>query len=155
MEHSMSVFNPEAYLNATFTEPTKKAPPLAPQDYTGVLGQVTVKNGEKEKDGITRKWVAYEIPITIQVPADQQPALPATVTRRWSIFLDLNDNGAIDTSVGKNRGLRQLREAVNKNNPGDIFSPGRDVEGKVVTVRIKAEIYQGEPSDQIDSVARG
>lgn len=151
----MSAFNPEAYLSATFDKPTEKAPPLAVQDYTGVLGPVKVRNGTKEKDGVQRPWVAYDIPVTIQVPPDQQPGLPPTVTRTWTTFLDLTDQGAIDQSKGKNRGIRQLREAVNKNALGDIFSPACDVEGKVVTVRIKHEIYNDEVQERIDSIARG
>jgi hypothetical protein len=147
----MSIFNPQAYLDATFSQPTEKALPLQAGDqYTGVLGMPKTRVGEKDGKG----WVALDIPVLIQVPPEQQPGLPPTITRTWTTFYDLTETGLIDQSQGKNRGVRMLRVAINKNKPGDVFSPSRDVEGQVVRVSIKHELYKDEVQDRLDGLLK-
>lgn len=53
---------------------------------------------------------------------------------RQSVFIDLTEDGRIDTADGRNVGLGLLREAIGKNEGAFSF---RDLVGQVLTLRIK------------------
>ena len=70
-----------------------------------------------------------------------------------SFFLDLTSSGTIDNGPGKNRGLRNYREACDLNKPGDSFS-ARMMTGKIVKVKVTHEIWNEAPIERISGVAR-
>jgi len=152
----MSSFDPNLFLQASFTEPTKKRPPLDVGEYNGILGAPKTRSWAS-KDG-TKSGMAIDIPVTLEIPGELQVRLgleKPTVQLTYGIMLDLNDAGMIDQSPGKNRGIRILREAVDKNKPGDVFSPAMHVEGKAVRCKVSQRIgNDGEPVDQIDSISK-
>lgn len=149
----MSAFNPQAFLDASIDTPLERRAPLPVDDYRGVIGEVTAREWHSEKHGTS--GIAWDFPITIEVPAPLQEALglPPTLTIKDGIMLDLTPTSAIDVSKGKNGRLRMYREAVDMNKPGDSFS-ARKLQGQVVTVRIKHEEYQGNIQERVASVAR-
>lgn len=152
---NVSSFDPASFLDATISEPSVKRPPLPVGDYTGVIGEVTARTWQGRKDP-SKSGIAWDIPITLEIPADAQVALGLTVsnvTLKDSIMLDLTEQGSIDNSPGRNTGLRRYREACDMNKPGDSFS-ARKMQGIVVKVKIDHEIYQDAPVERIAGVAR-
>ena len=149
-----SSFDPALFLDITLTEPTEKRDPLPIGDYTAVIGEVTTRAWQGRADP-TKSGIALDIPLTIDVPAELQAekGLPPTLNLKDSVMLDLTDGGMIDNAKGKNRQLRNYREATNMNNAGDVFSP-RKLQGQVITVKITHEIYQDAPVERVSGVAK-
>ncbi len=148
-----SSFNPDTFLDATLTDPTEKRPPLPVGDYTAILGAVTARQWQGKADP-TKSGIAWDIPITIDVPAEIQAELKmdqSTLNLKDSIMIDLTANGTIDNGPGKNRRLRAYREATDMNKPGDVFS-ARKMEGKVVKVKITHDLWEGQPIEKISGV---
>ncbi len=151
----MSMFNPDTFLDATIEAPTEKRPPLPAGDYTAVIGEVKSRAWQGKKDP-TRSGIAWDIPLTLEIPADVQTQLgltQPTITLTDSIMLDLTDAGTIDNSPGKNRGLRNYREALDMNKAGDVFS-ARKMTGQAVRVKVKHELYEDQIMERVGGVAR-
>lgn len=153
MAFDTSSFNPDTFLDATLTEPSEKRPPLPAGDYTAIIGAISARTWQGKKDA-TKSGIAWDIPLTIDVPAEVQVALKmdqSTLNLKDSIMLDLTDNGTIDNAPGKNRRLRAYREATDMNKPGDVFS-ARKMEGKVVRVKVSHDLWEGQPVERVDGV---
>jgi hypothetical protein len=151
----MSLFDPQAYLDSQISEPTVKRPPLPAGDYTAIIADVKSRTWQGKTDP-TKSGIAFDIPLTVDIPADIQQQLGITATTlnfTDSIMLDLTESGTIDNGVGKNRRLRTYREATNMNKAGDVFSP-RKMIGQVVTVKIKHDLWEGEIVEKIAGVAK-
>lgn len=137
----MSMFDAQSFLDATIDTALEKRDPLpTTREYQAVIGELTSRNWQS-KDG-TKEGVAFDVPLMVSVPVDLQESggLPPTLNLRDGIMLDLTPAGAIDTAKGKNGKLRQYRDALDMNKPGEPFNP-RNMQGRVVLVRIKHEEY--------------
>lgn len=155
MNANISAFDPQSFLDAQLTEPSEKRPPLPAGEYTAVIGAIEARAWQGKKDP-TKSGIAWDIPLSLEIPADVQSALKLTnanLTLKDSLMLDLTDGGMIDNAPGKNRRLRNYREAVDMNKPGDVFS-ARKMEGRVVRVSITHDIWEGQPVEKIAAVAR-
>jgi len=151
----MSMFNPDTFLDATIEAPTEKRPPLPAGDYTAVIGEVKSRAWQGKKDP-TKSGIAWDIPLTLEIPADVQTQLglqQPTITLTDSIMLDLTDASTIDNSPGKNRGLRNYREALDMNKAGDVFS-ARKMTGQAVRVKVKHELYEDQIMERVGGVTR-
>ena len=149
----MSQFDPNLFLDATLDEPTEKRPPLPIGDYTAVVGEVTARAWTGKADP-TKSGIAWDVPLTIDVPADLQASmgLPPNITLKDSVMLDLTPSGLIDNGVGKNRRLRIYREALDLNKPGDKFS-ARMMQGRILTVKVSHDLWEGQPVERVAGVA--
>ena len=150
----MSNFNPEAFLDATITEPSTKRSPLpAGRDFVGIIGEVKARTWQGKSDP-TKSGVVMDVPVEIDLTPYPDVQIGATkVTLTDGIMLDTTESGGIDNSPGKNGKLRRYREALNMNKPGDAFS-FRAMQGRTIKVKISHRTYEGEIFDQIDSVAK-
>lgn len=153
----MTAFDPASFLSVTLTESLTKRPPLpAGQDFTGTIGDVKSRAWQGKKDP-TQSGIAVDVPIRIDLSAypDVQKAMGGIdgVTLTDGIMLDLTEGGMIDTSPGKNGKLRRYREALDMNKPGDTFS-FLAMPGRLIKVKIKHEVYEGDVYDRIDGVAK-
>lgn len=148
-----SMFDPQSFLDATIEAPMEKRPPLPVGDYTSVIEEVEARQWAS-KDG-SKTGIAWDIKHKIDVPADLQASLKLApqLTINDSIFIDLNEQGLIDITPGRNSGLRRYREATDLNKPGDRFS-ARLLCGRMVKVKIGHEIYQDAPVERIQGVTR-
>ena len=152
---NQSAFDPASFLDATISEPSIRRPPLPVGDYTAVIGEVTARAWQGKSDP-SKSGIAWDIPLTPEIPAETQVALGlemATLQLKDSFFLDLTSSGTIDNGPGKNRGLRNYREACDLNKPGDSFS-ARMMTGKIVKVKVTHEIWNEAPTERISGVAR-
>lgn len=162
-----SAFDPSVFLQAQQTEVNEKRPPLptsnpASEDglYTAVITKVEAKGGTIEKgERAGQPWLGMMVQHAVQVPQQVQDAMKikldkGTLTITKSVFIDLTPDGkGIDNSVGRNRGQKQYREALDMNKPGDVFSWQAAV-GRPVKVKIGHEMYEGEPQDRIELVLK-
>lgn len=155
----MSSFEPSTFMDATLSEPSVRRPPLpAGIDVVGTLGEPKPREWTK-RDDPTKKGIAVDV--TVEVDASTlSPEIQAVlgsytgkIILRDGIMLDTTPSGAIDTAPGKNTRLRQYREALDMNKPGDTFS-FRQMQGRQIRVKIKHEIYENEPQERIQAVAR-
>lgn len=160
----MSQFDPQTFLDATLSEPTERRVPLPVECpgtsdglYTAVIGEVKARAWESKKpDAKIKSGVAWDVPLEFQIPQQLQDALKysPTFTFTDSVMLELNDQGLIDNSQGRNRRLRMYREAADLNKPGDKFN-ARMLQGKVVKVKLDHEMYQGNPMERVSNVLKG
>jgi len=151
----MSMFDPSTFLDATIEAPTEKRPPLPAGDYTAIIGEVKSRAWQGKKDP-TKSGIAWDVPLTLEIPADVQTQLgltQPTITLTDSIMLDLTEGGTIDNSPGKNRGLRNYREALDMNKAGDVFS-ARKMTGQAIRVKVKHELYEDQIMERVGGVAR-
>jgi len=95
------------------------------------------------------------VPLRITVPAQVQNALklPPEVTLTDNVFIDLTSEGLMDNAPGRNRRQKDYRDALDLNKPGTPFS-WRAVQGRVVKVKIKQEMYDGLPQDRVGTILR-
>jgi hypothetical protein len=149
----MGIFDVNTYLDATTTEALKRRPPLpAGTEFIGTLGEPKGRDGEK--DG--KPWRAVDFPVEIDLTAYPDLAKLTgadKLTFKYGFFLEVNEGGMIDWSVGKNAGLRRLREATGQNVPGKEFNI-RLMQGRRVRVKIGHRPYEGEVFDEIASIAQ-
>lgn len=154
-------FDPSLLLGAQTSEANTRRPPIpAGQAVRGRLGAPKIRQAEGKKE--TNKGEVYTfLEIPVELDMNSNPGAKAAiggldmVPVTWSTRLDLAaNNQGFDMSPGKNNGLRQLREATNLNNPGQIFSIPM-VEGREVLCMIKNEKGQDdEIYDRIGSLAK-
>ena len=156
----MSAFDPTAFLDAQQTEVNEKRPPLPennPGDenglYTAVVGEVKAESGTIGKgDRAGQPWVSMVIPLQIQVPGELQAAgFAPQLTISDRAFLDLTPQGGLDNAPGKNRQQRSYREATGMNKAGEVFA-WRMLQGKVVKVKIKHELYNETIQERVAAV---
>jgi hypothetical protein len=144
-----SAFDPALFLDATTTEAYTKRPPLPPGDYQGVIEDIKSQSGQQKKDP-TKDWYAFNI----QLGVNSRGAIEQEkVILFHFVGLDVTPSGALDWSPGRNRQLGRYREALGMNVAGTPFNP-RNMIGRMVTVKVGQEIYEGEQRDTVDTVAK-
>jgi hypothetical protein len=77
----------------------------------------------------------------------------ATPTVRQSIFLDINENGSLDTRHGKNFRLGQLREALGQNQKGKPWNFSMLIGGMVLG-RVTHRIVGDDTYADVKSVSK-
>jgi hypothetical protein len=156
---SESQFDPNVFLDATTTEAATKRPPLPETNpaspdglYQGILKLPKFREWQGKKDPSQSGW-AVDVPVMIDVPQQLQDQLKlqSQVQLTSGGFVDMTPQGAIDWSPGRNRVLRNFREATSQNTAGQAWAP-RMLEGKVVKVKIVHDIYEGDVVDKVGNV---
>jgi len=145
----MQVFDPTQFLDITVDSPFQERIPLPVGEYTAMIGQIGARSWQS-KDG-TKSGVAWDIPLVMDVPPEVQQECQCgpTVKITDSAMLDINESGnGFDFGPGKNRVLKQYREATDMNKPGDKFS-ARVLQGKVIKVRITHDLWEGVVREKI------
>lgn len=142
-------FNPESFLEATFTDSTSsELAPVPAGEYIATIKSVTPKGGEK--DG--RPWAKLDVAFTIDDPIVVEE-LGRVPTVFYGVFLDLDANGNIDQRPNKNINVGRLREAVDLNKKGDAFTFNMMV-GKQVKVKVDHRIWQDKPQAEVKAVTK-
>lgn len=125
-------FDPNTFLNATFTEENDtKVIPVPAGEYLALAEKVDVKSWSS-KDGSSS---GIKLEILWDIQDDNVKALLGrdTVKCGQQQMLDLTDTGALDMGKGKNVGLGRIREALGLNKPGEPFSFGM-IQGRMAKV---------------------
>lgn len=127
----MSMFDPDAFMSTNIEgELSTSIPPIPEmEEALLVIKSVDPRVAGKDKDVIV---------LDVTFVVDEQEAREATgmdePSVRSGIFLDILDDGSLDTTEGKNVGLGRLRAAVNQNsaaawNPAMLI--GQVLRGKI------------------------
>lgn len=145
-------FDANAFLSATISAANDTvALPVPVGDYFGIITEVKPRQWQS-KDG-TKTGVAIDLTWLIEDENVKQYLGRDTVTVKQGIMLDLNAQGGLDTSAGKNISLGRLREAVNKNNPGEQFSFAQ-LPGLQARISVAHRIAGEQTFAEVKAVAR-
>lgn len=117
-----------------------KIVPVPEGEYEGVVEKLDVRSGTSEAGN---DWTALDVTWDIQDPSVAKATGRDKNTVRQSLFLDMTDNGSLDSATGKNVGLGRLREAVGQNDKSKSWSP-RMLEGKRARVLVSHRVYNDE-----------
>lgn len=169
-----SAFDPTEFLDApsSVVNERRAVVPVENPDspdglYTAMIGNVEMACGLIGKgERVGQPWLQAVVPLELQLTPSLQQALgfdkPVfTVVDRP--MLDLAPGatidamgklkGSLDNGKGKNRAQKAYRDALDLNKPGDVFS-WRQVQGKLVKVRIQHEMYNGVPQEKVSNVLK-
>lgn len=146
---STSDFNPDEFLSGTtLDEPLSTvATPVPEGTYRGQVDNVTARriDGPTPRIICEVTWELLDEAVRAELERDK-------VTVRQDIWLDLDSNGALDKSKGKNVGLGRLREALGQNEmSGWTFS---SMKGQMATVRVSHRSDKDDPTIKYAQVAR-
>lgn len=146
-------FSAETYINAVMDQPLERRIPIPPNDYIGIINKIDARQWTSQKD-TSKSGVALDITIQLDLPFEVQQECQMDkplFNMRDSIMLDLTESGSLDQGPGKNRRLRQYREATHQNELGKPFSP-KDLLGQLVKVRVVHELYEDQPIEKITAI---
>lgn len=159
----VSAFDVTKFLEQTIDTPLERRPPLPVHNpestdglYIAMVGTAEYRLWESKKpDAKMKSGMSLDIPLKIQVPAGLQQSLGLgpELTINDSVFVDVTPQGTLDSTKGKNSGIRAYREACDLNKTGDSWSPAK-MAGRPVKVKIEHEVYQGNPQERINRVLR-
>ena len=125
--------------------------PCPAGDFTGIIDKVSARQWQS-KDG-SQTGVALDVFWDIEDAEVKQQLDRTQVIVKQSIMLDLTANGGIDQAKGKNVGLGRLRDAVGKNNEGEVFTFDM-LPGLAAKVRVTHRVDGEDTYAEIKSVAR-
>lgn len=151
---STQTFDPQAFLEMPIDTPLEKRPPLPVRDYNAQILEVNPAVWESKDK--TRSGMKYDVLLELSVPQDVQDGLGLAMPvfkLKDSIMLDLTDQGGLDSAPGRNRVLRNYREALDMNKAGQTFR-AKDMIGRLIGVRLKHEDWQGAPQERVDAVVK-
>ena len=147
-------FDAEQFLNITIDSPFTDRIPLPVGEYTALIGTIKPRTWTS-KDG-TKSGVALDIPLVVDVPAEAQQScgFGPTMQLTDSAMIDLVEGGmGFDFGPGKNRVLKDYREATDLNRPGEKFGLTM-LQGKVIRIKVTHDVYEGKPREKITGRTR-
>lgn len=148
----MSLFSPEALLNAKFESANAtRRDPLPPAD--AVIAQITkldFANGESERG----PWYKLNVTLSISDAEYLAQAQRDAASITYGIMLDMTETGTFAMGPNKNVQLGKLREATGTNQPGKGLN---DMIGQYVRAKIGHRPDKTDPSivyDEVKGVAK-
>lgn len=146
------MFDPTQFLDAAIGGELKKRPLVTPAVYTAIIQEPKIRTWQGRKDP-TKSGFAIDIPLQLQLPDTEVMRVgQPTITLTDGGFLDTTDAGGIDMAPGKNRVLRLYYDACGINKPG---TTPRMLQGRTVRVLVQHGVYEGEPVEEVKSLAKG
>jgi hypothetical protein len=129
----MSNFNPEAFMNTSFSDANATKYELPPEgEYRAAISAVTPRVTGTGKALLNVKWNVDDEEVR-QATGMAEPSVYQT------IWLDVTESGGLDFGKGKNVQLGKLRETLGQNQPGKPWAPGMLIGGAAL-VRVKHSI---------------
>lgn len=143
-------FNPESFLDATFTDAFDTTfEPIPVGEYQGTIDSIKFANGVSDKG----PWARLDVTWSLNDPALAERLGRKKVTCRQGIMLDLSDSGNLDSGKGRNISLGRLRDALDLNITGQPFS-FRMLEGRSAKVNVTQRMWQDKIQNDVKDVAR-
>lgn len=121
-------FNADSFLSSSISgSNSTKLIPCPQGEYPAVIEKIGARQVTSKEGTETR--VVLELTWLVEDDGAKQATGRDQVQVKQGIFLDLQPDGGLDMSEGKNVGLGRVREALGLNSPTDDFSfqmlPGR------------------------------
>lgn len=155
MANQNSSFDPEAFLSsATVDGELSTEVTVCPEGtYRGQIGdRIDARQFTSEKSGTPRTFTVISINWEVLDDAVRAELDREHVYVRQDFFLDLDENGALDTSKGKNVDLGRLRAAVGQNDmSGWTFN---NLKGAMATIQVRQRSDEKNPQRKYAEVAR-
>ena len=148
----MTTFDPNTFLNTTFTEANDtKSIPCPAGEYLALSEKVEVKTWQS-RDGSAS---GLKVEILWDIQDENVKALLGrdSVKVSQQQMLDLTDEGGLDLGKGKNIGLGRIREALDLNTPGDPFSFGM-IQGRLAKVIVSHRTAGEDIYAEIKKIAK-
>ena len=144
----MATFNPEQFLQTEQSEKLEsKYTPIPEEDYRAIIDEVDSQLVGKEKDRPVL-YVTYSI-----LDEDLKEKLNLQkVTVRQTIWLDVNESGALVVGTNSNVKLGKLLEALDLN--GKPWSPKAIVGGGPVLIHVGQRKDENDPEVVYNDVKR-
>ncbi len=147
----MSIFSPEALLNAKFESANAtRRDPLPVGEVIAQITKLDFANGTSEKG----PWYKLNVSLEISDAEYLQKAQREKATITYGIMLDMTETGTFAMGPNKNVQLGRLREATGTNQPGKGLN---DMLGQYVRVTISHRPDPKDPSiiyDDVKGVAK-
>lgn len=149
-------FNAAEFMNETIdTQLDTKILPVPPGEHLGQIG-----TGEKDVDiigGIIKNgpnagkpWVRLDCMVYLTDPNLAAQLKREVVKVRYSVMLDLNEAGKLDTREQRNVNLGKLRDAVGQNQPGPWNY--NQLKGCAIKVVVKQKPNENNPEEPYSEV---
>lgn len=137
-------FDPQSFLGEETTEQMDTKFPLIPQgEYPALVKGIDARQQESTKVP-GEVWTILDITYAIDDQAVREETGLPEPTIRQSLFLDLGEDGKLETGTGKNVNLGRLREALGLNQPGQAFNFNMLV-GQACTVQVTHNPDKNDP----------
>ena len=137
-------FDPASFLSQETTDQMDTSfTPIPAGEYPAMVKSVDARQQPSTKDP-AEVWTILDVTYAIDDQGVREETGLPEPTIRQSIFLDIGDDGKLDTGKGKNVNLGRLREAVGLNQPGQAFSFGSLV-GQACIVAVKHNPSKDDP----------
>lgn len=142
-------FDPNQFLNANYSGKLDTVrPPLQEDDYSAIIEKTDIRTATVEGENIPILRVTWKIIDDAKLAAQERDR--AQVNQ--DIFLELDQNGALDMAKGKNVQLGRLLETLQLNGAQWSF---KAMEGMgPCLVRIRPRPDKRNPENVYDEVAR-
>lgn len=150
----MSQFDAQSFLQTAIkAELDTQIIPCPVGDYRFTISKLDVRQaGRKDNPNDKLTFLDATCDLDIGLYPDVIEATKRDkITLRYSVILDLDENGRLDTSTGRNVGLGRLREAVGQNT-GEEWSFNQLI-GQPLIGKVSHSQYKGAPIANIDDVA--
>ena len=139
----MSMFDKDAFLAGEVAEANAtRLTPIPVGERMGVITKLDLISGTSKKTG--NSYTMLEVTFTI----DDEEARETTGMKepkvRYKAFLEIDDDGNLETGEGKNVQLGKLRAALGQNEDGVAWSPN-DMIGQPALLDIFHEPNQEDP----------
>ena len=141
----MSMFDKDTFLQTETTGAMSTVfKPMPEHEALAVIADIEIKTGTiKKGDRAGETWVMFSVKYEVDSDEAREATNMDTPTVRQSLFVDINDDGMLDTSEGRNIDLGRLRLACNQNGDGP-WSPMQMVGCPVM-------IFIGQRPDENDA----
>lgn len=124
MNEQALTFDPASFLTQETSDQMDTQFILIPAgEYPALIKSVDARQQQNPNEP-TQLWTILDVTYAIDDQGVREETGLPQPTIRQSIFLDLTEDGKLDTGKGKNVNLGRLREAVGLNQPGQAFSFG-------------------------------
>lgn len=142
----MSTFDPEAFLSTTTEEANEtQFQPIPEGEYNAVIMKLDART-PKGNSILDVTWEIDDEGVRASTGMDSPRV-------RQSIFLDINEQGGLESGPNKNVQLGKLREALGQNNPGRPWAPSM-MEGQVARISVKHRIVEDNVYSDVKGVAK-
>lgn len=132
-----SVFNADSFLQSTITAVNATSrPPIPAGEYNGIIKSVAIRT-PKTSVILDINWIVDDESVR-KATGVAEPVV------RQSIFLDINEQGQLDTSETANLQLGRLRAAVGQNTSA-AWAPSR-LEGAMAKISVTQRPNDNDPS---------
>lgn len=146
MSENQSAFDPDSFLATTTTDANETDyVPIPEGEWVAVVTEIKARNpkGNAILDVI---WQIDDDQIRAETGMDNPRV-------RQSIFLDVNEQGALMTGKNMNVQLGRLRDALGQNIPGQPWAPSM-LEGQVAKVTTSQRVDGDKVYSDVKSVSR-